>query len=113
MRKPKYATIDAYNPKGLGVCDKSQFVFNNQDLVKQMEWRGNSLQWTGFMVGKPFLDKPNPQLRNYPLPPDPVPLNNIRFDSNTVPLVPALPENQRLEELEKNNFFVPLAPYEG
>lgn len=47
----------------VGVCDFSGFWFSRSDLVKQMEWRGNSLVWTGFMVGRPFLDIPNQQLR--------------------------------------------------
>ena len=56
-----------YVKKGImdsvGVCDRTGFWFSTQDLEKQMEWRGNSLEWTGLMVGKPFLDEPNEQLR--------------------------------------------------
>ena len=47
----------------VGVCDFSGFWFSHSDLVKQMEYRGNSLVWTGFMVGRPFLDIPNQQAR--------------------------------------------------
>ena len=47
----------------VGVCDFSGFWFSQSDLVKQMEYRGNSLVWTGFMVGKPFVDIPNQQAR--------------------------------------------------
>jgi hypothetical protein len=76
MRPPKgkYVNIDINNPDALGVCDYTGFIFNKRDLVKQMEWRGNALQWTGFMVGRPFLDVPNDQNRTPILPPDPVPV---------------------------------------
>lgn len=76
MRPPKgkYVTIDINNPDALGICDYTGFVFNKRDLVKQMEWRGNALVWTGFMVGRPFLDVPNEQNRTPILPPDPVPV---------------------------------------
>jgi hypothetical protein len=76
MRPPKgkYVTIDINNPDALGICDYSGSVFNKRDLVKQMEWRGNALEWTGFLVGKPFIDVPNEQNRNPVLPPDPVPV---------------------------------------
>ena len=47
----------------IGVCDYSGFFFSKSDLIKQMEWRGNSLVWTGFMVGRPFLDIPSEQNR--------------------------------------------------
>jgi hypothetical protein len=47
----------------VGVCDFSGFWFSQSDLVKQMEYRGNSLVWTGFMVGRPFVDIPNQQAR--------------------------------------------------
>ena len=57
----------AYVKKGskepVGVCDFSGFWFSKSDLVKQMEYRGNALVWTGFMVGRPFLDIPNQQAR--------------------------------------------------
>ena len=61
--KGKYVTIDPNNPSALGVCSESGFTFNHKDLVKQMEWRGNALVWTGFLVGKPYLDVPNEQTR--------------------------------------------------
>lgn len=71
--KGKHVQIDTNFPEGLGICDYTGFVFNHKDLVKQMEWRGNGLIWTGYMVGKPYVDTPNEQLRPPILPPDPVP----------------------------------------
>ena len=76
--KGKYVTIDPDRPVALGICDATGFVFKRTDLVKQMEWRGNSLQWTGYMVGRPYLDKPNEQLRTPLLKPDPIPVKNPR-----------------------------------
>jgi len=91
--KGKHVQIDPSNPKALGICDYTGFVFNRNDLVRQMEWRGNALVWTGFYVGKPYIDKPNEQLRPPILPPDPVPVKEPRlpqgstetFSNNTLP----------------------------
>lgn len=78
--KGKYVgNIDPDSPQALGICDYTGFVFPKKDLIKQMEWRGNALVWTGFLVGKPFLDKPNDQLRPPVLPPDPVPVELPRL----------------------------------
>lgn len=81
--KGKYVTIDTSNPAALGICDKSGFVFRRQDMIKQMEWRGNALVWTGFIVGRPFADVPNEQLRPPILPPDPVPIKLPRTKQPT------------------------------
>jgi hypothetical protein len=77
--KGKYVTVNDRNPKALGICDYSGFVFNRVDMVRQMEWRGNSLVWTGMIVGKPFADKPNEQGRAPILPPDPIPVTLPRL----------------------------------
>jgi hypothetical protein len=90
----KYVTIDRDNPQGVGRCDYSGFIFNSTDLVRQMEWRGNALVWTGLMVGKRFADVPNPQGRTPILKPDPVPLQyprppmfqEITWNNNPLPL---------------------------
>ncbi len=70
----KHVVIDSDNPEALGICDKTGFVFKRKDLVGQMEWRGNALVYTGFLVGRPYVDTPNEQLRPPILPPDPVPV---------------------------------------
>lgn len=72
--KGKHFFVDESSPLARGICDKTGFVFRNIDLVKQMEWRGNSIEWTGFMVGKPYADVPNEQLRTILFPADPVPV---------------------------------------
>ncbi len=104
QHKGKYVTIDIDKPEALGVCDKTGLVFNRSDLVQQMEWRGNSLQPTGFLVGKPFEDKPNEQGRTPVLREDPVPVKNPRFPQEkgffTEPPQP-IPNAERLEKLQK------------
>jgi hypothetical protein len=104
--KGKYATIDPNNPSALGICDDSGFVFNHKDLVKQMEWRGDNLVWTGFMVGKPYLDVPQEQNRPPLVKADPRPVANPRLpdpytdpDSNQV-----LPNNQLLAKLNNSHW---------
>ena len=78
MKTGKYVNIDFYNSEALGVCDYSGFIFNRKDLVRQMEWRGDRLCWTGFYVGKPFADQPNAQLKPPILKPDPLPVKEPR-----------------------------------
>jgi hypothetical protein len=123
----RYYTVDPKNPEAKGICDRSGFVFNHSDLVKQMEWRGDSLEWTGLMVGRPFLDKPNEQFRNPEVGPDSVPVENpklptitsVSWSNQMIPWsqltvlswaswggveqgILAAPENERLQALEEN-----------
>jgi hypothetical protein len=100
----KHVSIDINSPRALGICDYTGFVFNRADLVKQMEYRGNDLVWTGFYVGRPYLSEPQPQL----MPPivlgDPYPIEDPRppqgctetFSNNTLPVISEinLPINQ-------------------
>jgi hypothetical protein len=104
--KGKYVTIDPKYPSALGICDESGFVFNHKDLVKQMEWRGDALVWTGFMVGKPFLDVPNEQNRPPLVKNDPRPVMNPRLPTPyTDPEVPVvLPYNQLVAKLNTTNW---------
>jgi hypothetical protein len=97
--KGKYVNIDPKNPDALGICQRSGFVFNHKDLVKQMEWCGNNKIWTRLLVGKPFVDIPNEQNRPPMIKKDPVPIENPR------PPIPNPPNNnialpyKELEEL--------------
>jgi hypothetical protein len=74
----KHVNVDFSTPGALGICDFTGFVFRRRDMVKQMEWRGNRLVWTGYIVGRPYADMPNPQLKPPMLKPDPVPVRNPR-----------------------------------
>lgn len=104
--KGKHVTIDPKNPEGLGICDYSGFVFNHKDLHKQMDWRGNSYVWTGFMVGKPYLDKPQEQNRPAPIKDDPRPLKNPRLPEfyGNPPQPVLLPYKQLLLKLQQFNW---------
>jgi len=122
--KGKNVFINPEDPVGVALCDNSDFVYQHQQLNKQLEWRGNALIWTGFLAAGDHLDVPNEQLRPPLLKPDPVPLTNPRFPQEiTTNLVnwaidyppyskvtttsnfyvvppPALPENVRLTLLQ-------------
>lgn len=82
--KGKRVTINPHNPEALGICDYSDFVFNHKDLVKQMEWRGDALVWTGMMVGRPYVDKPNEQNRPPLVKNDPKPIKDPRIPQDTM-----------------------------
>lgn len=60
-KRGKYVRKNSIEP--VGTCDYSGFLFSKSNLVKQKEWRGNELVWTGAMVGRPFVDEPNQQNR--------------------------------------------------
>lgn len=127
--KGKHVSIDQTNPEALGICDYTGFVFKRKDLVRQMEWRGNALIWTGFLVGRPYVDTPNEQLRPPILPPDPVPVRLPRPQqadeitwsttqetwasetyytwasfSGSQDGIPALSPSQRLQQLQTANW---------
>ena len=106
--KPKHVVIDPKDPQALGVCDYTGFTFNHIDLEKQMEWRGNNLVWTGLMVGKPYVDDPQPQNRPPPVKADPRPVRNPRIpedytdpEGNQV-----LPNNQLANKLNNFNWVI-------
>ena len=73
-RTGKYVSVKPHSRQAFGICDRTGYLFDRKDLVKQMRWAGNKLVWTGWWVGKPFVDSPNPQSRPSILGPDPVPV---------------------------------------
>ena len=73
-RTGKYVSVKPRSRQAFGICDRTGYLFDRKDLVKQMRWTGDKLVWTGLWVGKPFIDIPNPQSRNPLLGPDPVPV---------------------------------------
>ena len=110
--KPRHVTIDPRHPDALGVCDDSDFVFNRKDLVKQMEWRGNRLQWTGRYVGRPFLNQPQEQFRPPAVKADPYPVKDPRLpqpDSEDYPSygIPAGSAQERTQHLNVLNWTAP------
>lgn len=72
--KGKHVRIDPKNPAALGVCDRSGFTFNHKNLIKQLDWRGDRLVWTGWLVGRPYLDTPQEQNRPPLVKADPYPV---------------------------------------
>jgi hypothetical protein len=96
----KHVRIDPNNPEAVGMCDRSGFLYMRKDLVKQMEWRGNDLVWTGFFVGRDQLDVPNQQSRTPILKPDPVPVKDPRPPR----YVDVLPPPKLLEELQNTRW---------
>ncbi len=131
-RRGRYYKVDVDNPQAKGICDRSGFAFNHSDLVKQMEWRGESLEWTGLTVGRPFLDEPNEQFRTPEVGPDSIPVENpkmpiyteVFWSNQMVPWsqlsvltwaawggieqgVPTSPEDQILYALEQNMPVLP------
>jgi hypothetical protein len=103
----KYVTFDFEHPQAVGVCDYSGFFFNHKDLHKQMEWRGNSLVWNGFLVGKPYLDIPNEQMRNPLIYPDPVPIKDPRPPQGPWAQTPGVFNPNAQQQLENTNFMQP------
>lgn len=90
MRIHKRWIPDNDSPLAIGQCDYSGFIVPYHELVRQMEYRGNALVWTGFLVWNRFADEPNPQLLNPILQPDPIPLREPRVPQNaqnTQPIV--------------------------
>jgi hypothetical protein len=86
--KSKNLVVDPDNPSGMGVCDRSGFVFNRKDLVEQQEWRGNRLVGTNIFVGKQYLDTPQQQNRPPIVLPDPVPFKKPRPEQPSEPVPP-------------------------
>jgi hypothetical protein len=74
----RWVRIDENNPDAVARCDRSGQLCNYNDLVKQMDYRGLGLIWTGLYVNKYFLDVPNPQSLNPVIRPDPPPLQHPR-----------------------------------
>jgi len=104
--KSKYVVIDPKKPAALGECDDSGFTFNHKNLVKQMEWRGDNLVWTGFLRGKPYLDVPQEQNRPPLVKADPRPITNPRlptpYNDPEYPPVPSY--NQLVAKLNNLNW---------
>lgn len=105
--KGKHVRINPKYPDALGQCDESGLTFNHKDLVKQYQWRGNNLVWSGLMVGKPYLDIPNEQNRPPLVKDDPRVVTNPRppvpYTDPEFPVVEGFPEI--LTELEEESFY--------
>lgn len=81
--------VDPDNPQSWGRDDYTGLPVMHPDMVKQMEYFGTGLAWTGFMVHHKDADQPNPQKIPPRLKVDPVPIPNPRYlIIQDLPLVP-------------------------
>ncbi len=76
--KGRFVNIKPDNPDAVGRCDRSGLICNYSDLVKQMDYIGSGLVWTGLYVNRYFADIPNPQGLNPVIKLDPVPVDHPR-----------------------------------
>lgn len=83
--------VDPDNPQAWGKDDLTGLPVMHTDMVRQMEYIGNGLAWTGFMVHYKDADQPNPQLIPPRLKVDPVPIKNPRY--LLIPQLPLIPTN--------------------
>lgn len=75
MRPHGKAQISARNPRALGVCDRCGFLWNNDRLQWQWDWKfGPRLQNLRIQVCPECLDIPQESGRTIVLPPDPLPI---------------------------------------
>lgn len=100
--KGRHVHINPSHPEALGMCDHTQFVHMRKDLVRQMEYRGEDLVWTGLYVGRQYVDVPNDQLRPPLLAPDPVPVLEPRVQQGSGVILPPpeVPPIQSFNNLE-------------
>jgi hypothetical protein len=111
--KGKHVSVDSQAPEALGMCDYTQFVHERKDLVRQMEYRGDDLVWTGLYVGRQYLDVPNDQLRPPIVAPDPVPVPEPRVQQGSGVILPQpqVPAVQAFNNLENYGWSAqPQAP---
>src|SRR5215831_14185356 len=73
-----HARVDPQHPAAFAICDMCGFQYNHRDLRWEVQWFGNQIRKTGFLVCPTCWDHPNPTLRPKVLPPDPVPILNPR-----------------------------------
>jgi hypothetical protein len=77
----KYTSMSKNNPRGIARCDYSGLMTLHSNLVRQEEYRGTGLVWTGYFVNPKFADRPNPQNLTPLVGLDPIPLKDSRPDA--------------------------------
>lgn len=77
----KYTHMRKSDPRAIARCDYSGLMVAHSSLQRQMEYRGNGLVWTGYLVCSKFLDVPNPQNLVPRIKLDPVPIVTARPDN--------------------------------
>lgn len=95
------ADVDIIDPKPFAICDRCGILYNQEDLVWQLDVRGAQLQNTQLLVCRFCRDEPAiftvPQI----LPADPLPVHNSRsepFEIDEVDFRITEEEDQRITE---------------
>ncbi|MGL5718714.1 MAG: hypothetical protein ACRCX2_37260 [Paraclostridium sp.] len=101
-QRGEYVRKDIIEP--VGTCDYSGFLFSKSDLVKQYDWRGNELVWTGAIVGRPYVDEPNETNRPPQIKGDPKAVLNPRPFGIETPIGPNASGNYSPTVLDNINF---------
>jgi hypothetical protein len=77
----KYTNMSRFNPRAIARCDTSGMMVAHSKLIKQMEYQGQGLVWTGYYVNPKFATQPNPQNLTPRVKLDPKPILNSRPDN--------------------------------
>jgi len=80
MRPRSHFNVDPANPRARAVCDRCGQHWQLEKLLWQYEWTGPRLQNLRIFVCPPCLDKPQPNIKTFFYPPDPVPVLNPRVE---------------------------------
>jgi hypothetical protein len=80
MRAYSHYKVDPTNPRAKAVCDRCGQHWQQLELMWQFQWVGPRLQNLRWFVCPPCLDKPQPNLKTFVYPPDPVPILNPRVE---------------------------------
>lgn len=77
----KYTNMSKNKPRAIARCDYSGLMVQHAKLIRQMEYRGQGLVWTGYLVNPKFADEPNPQNLTPRVKLDPKPIVDARPDN--------------------------------
>jgi len=80
MRPRSHYQVDPANPRAKAVCDRCGQIWQLNMLKWQYEWTGPRLQNLRIFVCPPCLDKPQPNIKTFVIPPDPIPVLNPRSE---------------------------------
>lgn len=72
------AFVSPKSPQAWARCDRCSFNYNHNRLSWQMQYGGQGVYNTRYLVCQTCLDDPQPQLQARILPPDPVSIMNAR-----------------------------------
>lgn len=99
----RHVRVNERNSQALAQCDFSDFTYQKKDLVRQMRWSGNSLVWTGWLVGHDQVDVPNMLDRPPPVKADPYPVRDPRLPQPSGPVSesPYAPTAQIIDVLDE------------